>query len=176
MLRSILIFGLIAGAISALPSLWIIFTPNLKHHGSVVAGYLTMLVAFSMIFVAVKRYRDNQLGGVIKFLPALGIGLGISLVAGVIYVGVWDIYLHISHFAFADEWGAIVAKGALAKGASAAEAARQAAEFKTNYLNPLWRWPMTLAEILPVGVLVSLVSAGLLCFRRFLPARGVATA
>lgn len=176
MLRSILIFGLIAGFISALPSLWIIFTPNLKHHGSMLVGYLTMLVAFSMIFVAVKRHRDRDLGGVIGFLPALSIGLGISLVGGLIYVGVWDIYLHASHFAFVDEWTPIVVKQAMAEGASPAEAARKAAEFKTNYLNPLWRWPMTFAELLPVCVPVSLITAGLLCFRNVLPARGLAPA
>jgi hypothetical protein len=174
MLRSILIFGLIAGAILALPTLWIIATPNLKHHGSAVFGYSVMLVAFSLIFVAIKRYRDRELGGVIKFLPALGIGLGISLIGGLIYVGVWDVYLYISHFGFADEWGQVVAQQALKHGATPAEAARKAAEFKANYLNPFWRWPVTLTEILPVAIPASLISAGLLRFRNFLPARGVA--
>ena len=31
-------------------------------------------------------------------------------------------------------------------------------QFKQQYANPLFRLPMTLAEIFPVGVLVSLVS------------------
>jgi hypothetical protein len=35
----------------------------------------------------------------------------------------------------------------------------------------LFRWPMTFAEIFPVGVLVPLISAGLLRNPRFLPAR-----
>ncbi|MDQ0466002.1 uncharacterized membrane protein YhaH (DUF805 family) [Caulobacter ginsengisoli] len=174
MLRSILIFGAIAGLISVSPFVYLILTNGSAHSGSVVVGYLTMLVAFSLIFVAVKRHRDRNLGGVIKFLPALGIGLGISLVAGIVYVAVWDIYLNISHFAFVDEYAPVIVKGALAKGATPAEAARQAAEFKTTYMNPLARWPWTLVEILPVGVLVSLVTAGLLRFRQFLPARGIA--
>ena len=37
--------------------------------------------------------------------------------------------------------------------------------------NPLLRMPMTFTEIFPVGVLVSLISAGLLCKPSFLPAR-----
>ncbi len=45
------------------------------------------------------------------------------------------------------------------------------AAFKAQYANPFFRLPMTFVEIFPVGVLVSLVSAGLLRNRRFLPAR-----
>ena len=33
-------------------------------------------------------------------------------------------------------------------------------QFKLQYANPFYRWPMTFAEIFPVGVIVSLVSAG----------------
>ena len=43
--------------------------------------------------------------------------------------------------------------------------------FKIQYADPLFRLPMTFVEIFPVGVLVSLISAGLLRNRRFLPAR-----
>jgi hypothetical protein len=39
------------------------------------------------------------------------------------------------------------------------------------YDNPLYRLPMTFAEIFPVGLLVTLVSAVLLRNPRFLPAR-----
>ena len=44
--------------------------------GSEVQGYLTMIIVLSLIFVGIKRYRDKDLGGVIKFLPALGLGAG----------------------------------------------------------------------------------------------------
>ena len=39
------------------------------------------------------------------------------------------------------------------------------------YQSPLYRLPMTFAEIFPVGLLVSIVSAILLRNSRFLPAR-----
>lgn len=48
----------------------------------------------------------------------------------------------------------------------------QAADFARMYENPLYRLPITFVEIFPVGVLISLVSAGLLRNSRFLPARG----
>ena len=61
-----------------------------------------------------------------------------------------------------------------AKGASAEALARLGAEmeaFKAQYAQPAYRLTMTFAEIFPVGLLVSLVSAGLLRNPRFLPAR-----
>lgn len=43
--------------------------------------------------------------------------------------------------------------------------------FKVQYADSMFRLPMTFVEIFPVGVLVSLVSAGLLRNSRFLPTR-----
>ena len=40
-----------------------------------------------------------------------------------------------------------------------------------SYENPLSRWLMTSAEVFPVGLLVALVTAGLLRMPGFLPAR-----
>ena len=45
------------------------------------------------------------------------------------------------------------------------------AAFKTQYADPMFRLPMTFAEIFPVGVLVSLISALVLRNPRVLPAR-----
>ena len=63
-----------------------------------------------------------------------------------------------------------------AKGASAEALAKLTADtetFKVQYANPMYRLPMTFAEIFTVGMLVSLVSAGLLRNSRFLPAPGL---
>ena len=60
------------------------------------------------------------------------------------------------------------------KGISAEALAKFVAEmeeFKKMYANPLLRMLMTFVEIFPVGVLVSLVTAGLLRNSRFLLAR-----
>ena len=40
-----------------------------------------MIVALSVIFLGVKRYRDQELGGVIRFGTAFMLGLGIAAVA-----------------------------------------------------------------------------------------------
>jgi hypothetical protein len=40
------------------------------------------------------------------------------------------------------------------------------------YANPLVRLPITFVEMFPIGLEISLISAGLLRNSRFLPARG----
>lgn len=135
-------------------------------------GYLVMLVALSFIFVGVKRYRDVDRGGVIKFMPAFLMGLGIAIAAGVAYVTVWEIYLALTDYKFMDQYIAGIMRARQAAGASAEAMAAEAAkldEMRTSYANPLFRIPMTFLEIFPVGLLVSLVSASLLRNPKLLP-------
>ena len=138
-------------------------------------GYLVMLVALTFIFVGVKRYRDVERGGVIKFVPAFAMGLGIAAAAGVAYVAVWEVYLAFTDYAFMDEYVAGVMRTRQAEGLSASAMAQEMAKLeslRTNYSNPLFRIPMTFLEIFPVGLLVSLVSALLLRNPKVLPAAG----
>jgi Protein of unknown function (DUF4199) len=176
MLRTILFFGVLAGLIIAIPMcLMLTFGPEGDHGGSsVLQGYLMMVVALSMIFIGVKRYRDKELGGVIKFFPALLVGLGISAVAGVIYVIGWEITLQATNFSFIESYSTAMLERAQAKGASAAEIekmTKEMASFKVQYADPLFRLPMTFIEIFPVGVVISLITAALMRNSRFLPAR-----
>ena len=118
--------------------------------------------------------RDQELGGVIRFVPALVVGLGISVVAGVIYVVAWEITLAVTDFAFIDAYSNAAIEAARAKGGSPGEieaVVARMAEFREQYSNPLFRMPVTFIEIFPVGGLVSLISAALLRNSRFLPAR-----
>lgn len=177
MLRTILIFGLLAGAVVAVPmNLMMLFGKEGDGSHSLFTGYALMLLAFTFTFVGVKHYRDRALGGVIRFLPALLVGLGISFVASLIYVIAWEITLHATDFAFIDDYSKAMIEGARAKGASPEKLAKLIAEMQSmrvKYADPLFRLPMTFVEIFPVGVLVSVVSAGLLRFSRFLPMKVV---
>ncbi len=179
MSRIILIFGIAAGLIVAVPMCLLVANAEPGSAAtSHFTGYLIMLLALSLVFLGVKRLRDRELGGVIRFFPALLAGLGISAVASVIYVIGWEITLAITDFAFIDSYSNAAVEAARAKGASAAEVEAvivQMAEFRQQYANPFFRLPITFVEIFPVGLLVSLISAALLRNSRFLPARTPAT-
>jgi hypothetical protein len=171
----ILIFGTIAGLLVAVPMC--LMVANAEPGSAATShftGYLIMLLALSLVFVGVKRLRDRELGGVIRFGPALMAGLGISAVAGVIYVIGWEITLAVTDFAFIDSYSSAAIEAARAKGASAAEVQALAAkmdEFREQYANPFFRLPVTFIVIFPVGLVVSLISAALLRNSRFMPAR-----
>jgi len=136
-------------------------------------GYLVMLVALTFIFVGVKRYRDVERGGMIKFVPALAMGLGIAAVAALAYIVVWEVYLALTDDRFMDDYVAGILRAREAEGASAPAIAAEAASLeamRVSYRNPLFRVPMTFLEIFPVGLLVALFSALLLRNPRLLPA------
>jgi hypothetical protein len=171
MVRYSLIYGGIAGVITIALIMLTILTGVGNH--SVALGYLIMLVVLSLIFVGVKRYRDVEKGGTIRFLPALGLGLAIAVVAAIAYVLVWEAYLASTGYTFMDEYVAGAIADLRARGGP--EAAAQIAELETmteSYNNnPLFRFGITFVEIFPVGLLVAVVSAALLRNPRVLPAK-----
>ena len=175
MLRTMLAFGIPAGILVILPmSLMITGSEPGSTGHSYLAGYLVMFIALSLVFFGVRRYRVRALGGAIRFGPALGLGLGISAVAGIIYVIGWEITLAATDFAFVEDYATAAVEAKRASGAAPAEIARVAtemADFRRQYMDPWFRLPLTFVEIFPVGIVVSLVSAALLRNSRFLPAR-----
>jgi hypothetical protein len=173
MSRIILRYGILAGLIVGIP----MFGSIVLLHGRIsltsgmIIGYTTMLIAFSLVFVAIKRHRDSDLGGVIRFWQAFGLGLGISAVASVVYVVAWEAVLATTQMDFIGQYAAAVIEQKKASGVSGEALAKFSAEMeamKTEYANPLYRLPMTFIEIFPIGALVSLLAATLLRNRRFL--------
>ena len=174
-MRYALVYGGIAGAIVITVLVAGLAFDLHSHATSEWFGYLVMLVALSLIFVGVKRYRDVECGGVIRFGRAFGLGLGIAAVAALVYVAVWEIYLAASGVDFMAQYTAIMVEGMRADGASPAAIEAKVAgmrEMAEMYRNPLFRVPITFVEIFPVGLLVALVSAALLRNPKVLPARG----
>lgn len=174
MARIILTYGLISGAIVTAGIIGTIALSGGAPHANVWLGYLVMLVALSAILVGVKQHRDQALGGVIRFWPAVGVGVGIALVAAAAYVVVWEGYLAATGHRFMDDYIAQMLATKRAEGVSgpayvALEREMEAA--RAQYANPLLRMSITFVEIFPVGLLIALVSAALLRNPRFLPAR-----
>jgi hypothetical protein len=173
-MRYSLVYGGLSGAV-AISVLVFSLAFNLPNHThSLWFGYLVMLVALSLIFVGVKRYRDVECGGVVTFGRAFAVGLGIALVAATIYALGWELYLAVSGKDFMAEYTASILARMRADGAPPAAIAAKTAELRSMaeaYRNPLFRLPMTFVEIFPVGLVVTLVSAALLRNPRLLPAR-----
>lgn len=166
MKKIILTYGLIAGImVSALMVIGIFINKEHDLTVGMIYGYATMIMAFSMIYVAVRQFRNHFLGGRISFGKAMLIGLGITLIASTFYVLTWEIEYKYVFPDFMKGYADISLQNMKSEGASAASIQKATAEMDEmvkSYNNPLYRIPMTYAEILPVGVLISLICAFIL--------------
>jgi len=164
MKKIVFICGLIGGLISIS---WFIFSVqvfklNMSMNESLFFGYASMVLAFSLIFVGVKNFRDNYNGGVISFVKAIKVALLITAVASTVYVAVWliDYYFFIPDYM--EKYAASVSAGLKASHASQATIDKEmatAAEYAKMYKNPFLNALMTYTEIVPVGVVMSLIAA-----------------
>ena len=167
MKKIVIVCGLIAGLIVAtlmLISVNMCYSSG-NFEGSMLIGYASMILAFSLVFVGIKNYRDKYNAGIISFGKAFKIGLYITLIASTIYVIAWliDSYLFIPDFGdkYADHMLAKLKAG----GASQLEIDKQTKEmanFREMYKNPAFNALFTYVEILPVGLLVTLISSFIL--------------
>lgn len=164
MKKNIVVCGLIGGLILAtvmVVSTSLCYAKN-DFEGNMVLGYASMILAFSLIFVGVKNYRDKFSDGVISFGKAFKIGFFISLIASTMYVLTWlvDYYFFIPDFM--DKYTAHILQQARAEGLDAAAMQAKAAEmdsYKAMYKNPLVVVLFTYLEVLPIGLIVSLICA-----------------
>ena len=167
MKKNNLIFGLIAGAIVCIAMYPGVF--KCYHSGNfdngLLMGYVSMIVAFSFVFVGIKNYRDKHLGGIISFGKAFTTGLWISLIASTVYVAVWMVVYYNFMPDFMDKYSAYMLDKAKTSGVSVAEIDKQAAEMtnaREMMKNPLFVILFTYFEILPLGLLITLISAFIL--------------
>ena len=161
MKKLILVNGIIAGTIIIAMLLVTFSGSSISEYGELL-GYATMIIAFSSIFFAIRSHRDKHLNGSIGFGKAFKIGLGITLVATIIYIVAWMIMSNtIAKDFMADYYQQSVEK-LQASDLSEEVINQKIAEmdnFQELYKNPLVKIGMTFLEIFPVGLIISLISA-----------------
>ena len=170
MRKIVLTYGLIAGGI-----LGATFLVTLPFHDAIgfdramVVGYTSMVLAFLLIFFGVRSYRDNVAGGRLGFGRALAVGTLIGVVASSCYVLTWEVIYFGTKSDYIEKYQAHMIEKARQAGESPeAIGAKQAqmAKFAEMYRNPLINSAMTFMEPLPVALVVSLVTAGVLSRRK----------
>lgn len=164
MKRIVLTFGLIAGAIlSAMMAITMPFHDKIGPNNGMVIGYTTMVLAFLLVFFGIRSYRENVGAGQISFGRALGVGLLIMLIASACYVVTWEII----YFNFLPDFGekyAAQAAESLRHSGKPPEQIQQEIEqmnkMMTLYKNNIFfNLAITFSEPLPVGLVMTLISA-----------------
>lgn len=134
---------------------------NAEFKSNDVLGYIVMLVIFSLIFFGIRSYRNKELDGIISFGQAFKVGFFISLVASTLYVVLWLFYYYL----FVPEFIDVYTEHVLFQCNGEEEIAAKTEEmknFKEMYKNPLFVIMITYFEVLPLGIVVSLISAFIL--------------
>lgn len=167
MRRYVLIFGSIGGSVLVLIMFLTMpfFDETIDLDSAQWLGYVSMIVALSTVFVGIKSYRDKELAGRIGFGNAFRAGLLTALVASVFYVAGWMIYVYTLDTDFMDVYHRQSIEKVKISGDSETEIKAQIADmeaFRELYKNPLVQIGVTFLEIFPVGLLVALISAGIL--------------
>lgn len=163
MKRAVLIYGVIAGLISCTG--FLLLGQSMDFDKGMIYGFGSMIIAFSLIFVAVKNYRDKQNNGIITFGKAFQLGLLVAFIASTIYVFVWLYSLNYLFTDFPEKYSSYVVAQAKAAGATSAEVNAKIAEmqqFKQSYKNTVVVILYTYLEILPIGIIISLITAAFL--------------
>ena len=125
-----------------------------------------MIVAFSFIYVGIKNFRDKQNEGIISFGKGFMLGFFMSLLASTMYVLTWAVEFHFFMPDFMDKYSVIQIEQLKATGISGSkleEGIKKIEELNYSYKNnPFVFASYTYMEILPVGIVISLISAFIL--------------
>jgi di/tricarboxylate transporter len=129
---------------------------NPTYEPSMIIGFGGMLVAFIFLFLGIKQERDIN-NGLISFGKAFKTGLLISVVISTIYVAVWLVIYYNFFPNFIEQYCELVLKNA--KPDELAAKTTEMNQMREWYKNPVMIILLTYIEILPFGILVSLLAA-----------------
>ncbi|MGB6829203.1 MAG: DUF4199 domain-containing protein [Terracidiphilus sp.] len=167
MKKTVLTFGLIAGVmISVLMDGSLLVANKIgSGHNSMILGYTMMVASFMLIYFGIRSYRDNNLAGQISFARAFACGILIALITTVCYVATWEvIYFNFMPHFMDSYWAAQIHK-IQTSGLDPATTAAQVAAIEHSqqlYQNPIVNMAYTFIEPLPVGLIITLISAAVL--------------
>ena len=166
MKKIVLTFGLISGAIAAL--MMLVTTPfigRVPFEYLTVIGYTIFVTCFLMVFFGIRSYRQNVGGGTITFGRAFKVGILITLISCVIYVISWEFIYQNFLPDFLEKYTNYLVEEQRAAGATQEQLnlmVQENQKFIEMYKNPLIRFASSMMEAFPVGLLMTLLSAGIL--------------
>ena len=163
MKKIVLTFGLIGGVmISALMLANVAFAKQIGFDRALFVGYTVIVLSFLMVFFGIRSYRENVGNGYISFGRAFAVGALIMLITSVCYVLSWEVvYFNLMPDFLTDYSNYLVEKMRAAGETQQAIDAKQQEmrDFKKLYDNPLLNPLITLTEPVPVGLLITFISA-----------------
>ena len=141
-----------------------IFRKEIGYGNGMYIGFANIILGVCMIYFAIASHKKNN-DGLINFGKAFSIGLYVALIGAVTYVLIWIILRNTVLINFSDENVTYLQDKLQKNGASAAEVAKQTDDMKMmaqsmkNHISLFMKY-------FPVGLLISLMSASILCTKK----------
>ena len=129
---------------------------NPEKEVSMLIGFTVMTLAFFFLFWGIKQQREAN-NGSISFGKAFMTGFWISLIISTIYVLVWLIILYNFFPNFAEHYTDMAIQKASPD--EVVKVTEEMNSFKEMYKNPIMVILFTYMEILPLGIVISFISA-----------------
>lgn len=166
MTKIVLTFGLLSGAVAAVMMfLTLPFAERIGFDRAVYVGYTTIVISMLFVYFGVRSYRDNVLDGRMNFGKAFTAGMLITLISSACYVAAWLVMYYGFMPDFANQYADYLVEQARTQGATQAQidaAIKQGEQARQWLANPLINAAVSFTEPLPVGVIVTLISAAVL--------------
>jgi hypothetical protein len=152
--------GLIGGLIIAftmVSSAYVCYNDPKGFEPNFALGFGGMLLSFVFVYLGIEKYKKSISDGTITFYKAFQIGTLITLIISTIYVGVWLIVYYNFFPDFIDKYAQ--SEIAHAKPSELAEVTTKMESYKEMYKNPFSVIAITYMEIVPLGVIITLISS-----------------
>jgi len=166
MKRTIIKYGLLSGAMAAVLMIsTVLISMKMGLDAGALLGYIMLVISFMVIWFAMLSYKKSMGGARLSFGTCIKIGLAISVISSLFYVGAW---LIAYYYMIPDFWGQYAKHAAdIMRRDHKPESAITAMyaeymKYKEWYKNPLINAAFTFTEPFPVGVIVTLISAGIM--------------
>jgi hypothetical protein len=127
-----------------------------------IVGWVGMIVSMLAIFFAVKTYRDKVAGSVMSFGTGFKLGMGISVIAGLV-LGLYTFgHILLLDPDFGDEYIAYEISNLEQSGVAGAELQEQIDALESQrdlYNSPLFQGLIMAVTVLLLGLVMSLIAA-----------------
>ncbi len=160
MRQNVILFGAILAALHSILGYIMVIVmyndPEFKSYD--VLGYIVLLLMYSVIFFGIRNYRNKELDGQISFGHAFKTGIFITLFAGTVYVILWVFIYYL----FIPDFMEVFTQHVLYQTTTEEELLAKKEEmeqFSKLYENPIWVVLLTYAEVIPTGLVVTLISS-----------------
>ena len=134
---------------------WLVFGFNMSYGIAETMGYLSMILALSVIFLALRYYRNKLNDGKLKFWQGMQLGVGITLIPALLSF-IWTVVFFIF---WGDDFKEFAADHFREKLDPQSFAVYEANLNNPLYTNAFFQGFVLFLTVLVIGIIISLISS-----------------